>query len=243
MKIEELEQIGLTKNEAIVYLALLGLGLASITSLIEKTKIHKQIIYDNIDRLEKKGLVSYVVKANRRYFNAVSPEKLLDLLKEEREEIDNKEEITKRLLPYLKILKSNSGEKQLATIYQDKKGIKSILEMTLNYKEILAYGAEGKFEDLFGPYWENYVNRIKKFKINLKTIYNEKLKSKRKKLGFLDIKYIPQEFESPATTIIFGDKVAIILWDVIPFAVLIESERIAKSYESYFNLLWKLAKP
>lgn len=243
MKIEDLEKIGLTKNEAKVYFALLELGLTSITALVKKTNLHKQIIYDNLERLQEKGLVSYVIKANRRYFNAVSPEKLMDFFEEQKQEINKKEKIAKEILPELITLKEKAKEKQLASIYQGKKGIKSILESILKQKgEVLVYGAEGRFKETFGHYWTNYNKRREKLKIKGKIIYNEKLKGKREKLKLVQIKYIPKEFESPATTWIFGDKVAIILWEEVPFAVLIESKEITKAYRSYFSLLWKLAR-
>lgn len=243
MKTEDLEKLGLTKNETKVYLALLELGLVSITDLIKRTKLHKQIIYDNLERLIAKGLVSYVIKANRRHFNAASPEKLIDFFEEQKQEISKKESIVKKLLPELIALKEKVKEKQLASVYHGKKGIKSILESVLKQKnEILVYGAEGRFKETFGPYWTNFNKRREKLKIKGRIIYNEKLKGKREKLRFVNIKYIPREFESPATTWIFNDKVSIILWERIPFAVLIESKEITKGYRNYFNLLWSISK-
>ena len=160
MRSEDLEKIGLTKNEAKVYYALIELGLTSISELIKRTKLHKQIVYDNTERLIEKGLVSFVIKAKRRYFNAVSPEKLIDFFEEQKNEINQKEEMIQTMLPSLLALKDKAKEKQLATIYQGKKGIKSILEQILKQKnEVLIYGAEGKFKEIFGPYWENYEKR------------------------------------------------------------------------------------
>ncbi|MEM2919050.1 MAG: helix-turn-helix domain-containing protein [Candidatus Altiarchaeota archaeon] len=243
MENEDLEKIGLTRNESKIYLALLELGLASITDLIKKTKLHKQIIYDNLERLMEKGFVSYVIQANRRYFNAASPEKFIDFLEEQKNELNKKEEIAKKLLPELIALKEKEKEKQLASIYHGKKGIKSILESVLKQKgELLIYGAEGKFKEMFGSYWEQWNKKREKLRIKVKIIYNEKLKGKREKLKYVDIKYISKEFESPATTWIFDDKAAIILWDRIPFAILIESRGINKSYKNYFNMLWSVSR-
>lgn len=243
MKEEDLERLGLTRNEAKVYFVLLEIGLTSITGLIKKTKLHKQIIYDNLERLQEKGLVSYVIKANRRHFSAVSPEKLMDMLEEQKNEINKKEDIAKKLIPELTNLKSRAKEEQLASIFQGKKGIKSILESVLKQKgEILVYGAEGRFKDVFGPFWTNFNKRREKLKRSGRIIYNEKLKGERKRLRFVSIKYISKEFESPATTWIFENKVAIILWERVPFAVLIEGREITKAYKNYFEILWKIAK-
>ena len=65
-----LEELGLTKNESKVYLALLELGSTAAGPLIKKIGMHRAAVYDIIDLLTGKGLVSYVIKANRKYFEA-----------------------------------------------------------------------------------------------------------------------------------------------------------------------------
>jgi hypothetical protein len=42
--------------------------------------------------------------------------------------------------------------------------------------------------------------------------------------------------------IIFGNKVAQILWAKQPFAFVIESEEIRESYMGYFDYFWKISK-
>jgi len=243
MEPKNLLSLGFTENEAKVYLALLETGLSTITKLISRTNLHKQIIYDNIQRLTAKGLVSYVIQSNRKYFNAVSPEKIKDILEEQKKELETKETLLEKVLPQLLAKREEVEEKQLATIYHGKKGLKSILEEILKQKEeVLSFGAEGKFKQIFGPYWENYNRRREKLKVKFKVIWNEKLKGKREQILYLDAKYLPKEFDNPASTIIYGDKTAIILWEEIPFAILIESAKITASYRNTFNLLWKTAK-
>lgn len=244
MESPDLLQLGFTENEAKVYLALLETGLSTITKLISKTNLHKQIIYDNLQRLTAKGLVSYVIQSNRKYFNAVSPEKIRDILEEQKKELESRENLLQEILPQLLARKEESRSKQsLATIYYGKKGLKSILEEILKQKEeVLSYGAEGKFKQLFGPYWDNYNRRREKLTIRFKVIWNEKLRGKRENIAYLDAKYIPKEFDNPASTLIYGDKTAIILWEDVPFAVLIESQKITASYKNTFNLLWNIAK-
>ena len=47
MKAEDFIELGFNKNEAKVYLALIKFGKADARLLIEETKFHKNIIYDN----------------------------------------------------------------------------------------------------------------------------------------------------------------------------------------------------
>jgi len=65
---------------------------------------------------------------------------------------------------------------------------------------------------------------------------------REKELKLFEAKYIPDEFSTPATTIIYGDKVIIIVWGDQPIATQIRSEKVAKSYLTNFNLLWKMGE-
>lgn len=243
MQPKQLTELGFSENETKVYLALLEMGISTITTIISRTHLHKQIVYDNLNRLIDKGLISYVIQSNRKHFSAASPERIKDVLDEQKREIEDKEELLKKILPELLIKKELAKEKQVATIYQDKKGIKSILENILEQKEeVLAFGAEGRFKKVFGPYWINYNKRREKIKQKWRIVWSEKLKNKREEIKFVKVKYISKKFENPASTIIFGDNTAIIIWEDIPFAILIESSKITESYKSTFTLLWKLAK-
>ena len=56
-----LEDLGLSKREAKAYLALLELGSTTVGEIIKKTDIPSSKIYEVLDRLMKKGLVSYVI--------------------------------------------------------------------------------------------------------------------------------------------------------------------------------------
>lgn len=93
MQSSDLFKLGFTENEAKVYPALLDSGPSTITKIISQTHLHKQIIYDNLQRLTVKGLVSYVIQSNRKYFKAVSPEKIKDLLEEQKKDLEQKEKL------------------------------------------------------------------------------------------------------------------------------------------------------
>src|SRR3989338_9820948 len=92
-----LEELGLTKTESKVYLCLLRKGSIPIGSITKDTGIHRRTIYDIIERLIEKGLVNYILNNDIKYFEAIDPERLLDILKE-------KEEKIKSILGELKIL-------------------------------------------------------------------------------------------------------------------------------------------
>ena len=120
MQTERLQKIGLNPNEIKIYLTLLRLGEAKAGEISKESQINRTTTYDSIERLIEKGLVSYSIEANRKIFKPVSPERLLDDLKE-------KQKIVEKSLPELNELFNKSKEKEESDIYKGKKGIRSIL--------------------------------------------------------------------------------------------------------------------
>ncbi|MBS3097523.1 hypothetical protein J4209_01865 [Candidatus Woesearchaeota archaeon] len=76
MKEEALRKFGLSDREIKVYLALLELGEALASKIAEKTNTPRTLSYDILENLLKKGLVSYVIKSNKKYFSAFDPNNL-----------------------------------------------------------------------------------------------------------------------------------------------------------------------
>jgi sugar-specific transcriptional regulator TrmB len=241
-----LKEFGLTDNEIKLYLKLLELGSATSGELMKELRFYSKTIYELLDKLIDKGLVSFVIKANTKYFEAENPEKFLDIISEEEKELKTKEENIKKIIPELVLKRKLSKEPQEATIYKGKRGMKSVFEDMLKQKgEILVFGGGGKFKAALGPYSELWHKKRKKAGIKLRLLWNKKLRNKKKDLEeykLLQVKFLPEEFENPAPAIIYKDKVAITVWSEQPIATLIRSKDVAKSHRSYFNTLWKQAK-
>lgn len=236
MDTEQLQKIGLNLNEAKIYLALLELGQAQAGEVSKKTQINRTTIYDSLERLMQNGLVIFVISANKKIFQPVSPKKLL-------EQAIEKENTIKEILPELNNLFSQSKEKEETNIYKGKKGIKSILDDILEYKEYIAFGSSGRFLEIMKHDFVIFQKRKKDLKIKSRIILAESAKkSETVKLAFAQFKYIPNEFSAPTTTFVFNDKIAIIVWSQTPVATLIKSKEVAGSYKNYFELLWKQAK-
>lgn len=83
-KEKTLNEFGLPKNEVKVYIALLKLGLTSAGQITKVSGVHRRNVYDALERLINKGLVSYVTKEKIKYFEAVNPYFLLNLLEKEK---------------------------------------------------------------------------------------------------------------------------------------------------------------
>jgi len=247
---EILEKAGLSKNEAVVYLSLFELGLTSSKAIIEKTDLHRQLVYDALNLLIKKGLVSFVVQSNRKHFKASDPKEFLDYFDKQKEDIEELKQEFQKNLSKLFEKRRKSLEEQEATIYYGNKGINSLLNDMLNQKmAIRTLGASDIEAESFKYHLEFNLPKFHKIreknKIDYKILLSEDMKTRAKELNTLKYtraKTLPKEFTSNSSTNIYGDKVSIILWGSNPFGVLIKSNEIAESQRKHFEILWKLAK-
>lgn len=247
--LETLQKLGLSKNESKVYLVLLELGLSSTKPIIERTNLHRQIVYDTLSSLIEKGLVSYVIQANRKYFKASNPKQFLGYFNQKQREIKIQKKEFQKILPKLQSKKSQK-EEQEATIYKGNKGIKSMLDDMINERsKIFTIGASEIKAKAFQYHLKFHLPKFHKIrikrKIPLKILLSEDLKNRSKELNKLSstkAKILPEEFTSNSSTNIYKDKVSIIMWGSQPFGVLIKSKEINHAQKKHFNLLWKIAK-
>ena len=230
-----MQDLGLTKNESTVYLALLDLGPSMAGQIARRTGLHRRTVYDTTEMLIKKGLIGYIVKNNRRLFEASSPQRFLDIVKEKEARIES-------FLPEMMSEFAKTKEKQETNFYKGKNGLKSVMEDQIETgKEILIIGASPVAYDILKFYFKWFDKRRKENKIKTKIIFNKL--EKKPKIPLSDIRYLPQKYSSPLAVNIYGDKVALILWSKEnPLAIVIRNEEIADGYRTYFELMWKVAK-
>src|SRR3989344_3663074 len=132
---QELKEFGLTDNEVKVYLACLKLGTALVQGIAKKANTYRTYTYEILKSLIEKGLVSYVIKNGKQYFEVAEPEKLLNILKEKETKIN-------KILPDLKNIYKTSIEKPKVELYEGKEGLKTILDDIIRTKgEVLVYGS------------------------------------------------------------------------------------------------------
>src|SRR4030042_4275062 len=79
---EQLTKAGLTRNEAKVYLELLKSEELTANELSKKISTDRTLTYTLLNNLIEKGLVSYIIKQNKKFFKGKKPENLLNPLKE-----------------------------------------------------------------------------------------------------------------------------------------------------------------
>ena len=179
MSIEStLEEIGLTKNEIKIYVALLDLGLTTSGAIIKQTGVHTSKVYDGLERLMEKGLVTYIVKANRKNFKAVNPKRLLDFLEDKRKRIVFQEKEVREILPELKLKQQLVGDTTDAEVFKSWKGMDAVYRMLrerLGRGEVnLVFGAsKGEDEVQVKRFFNRHLQLLAEKGIKQRIIYNE----------------------------------------------------------------------
>jgi len=241
----QLQEIGLTKREQKVYLALLELGITTTGPLIKKSQIPNSKIYETLQLLQQKGLVSYIIKGKTKHFQASNPKQILTLYKE-------KERKLEQLIKNLQQKQLKPKQLHSVELFEDYKAIRNMLiSLIENSKKENWYGfSTGNYKNKkiaeFYEWWgakkasynlKDHLLISLKNKTNFETIHKDTLKHMKKTLKFSKISF-------PGDTAIFQDKVIIFnLSEESQTAILITSKDLSEQYKNFFRDLWKIAKP
>lgn len=245
MDFEDLMKLGFNRNEAIVYLALVRFGKADANQLIKETKFHKNIVYDNLEKLIDKGLATFIVEESRKVFSLAPPDALVQYFDEQDKKLNEKKQLAMRLSKEIEKTAKNAAAEQQATVYRGVPAIKSFYAETLQLGDYVAFGAPKQSVQIMGEhFWKNYVQKRIENKINAKIIFNPSLKNFGNdiKNKHTKIRYFKHDFEPMTETHIQKDKIAIIVWSETPVLFLLQDKLVADSYKAFFEKMWKDAK-
>ena len=234
MNIAALKELGLSEGEVRVYSAILEIGISTINKIHEKTGIERRNIYDIINKLIEKGLISYTTEKGKRTYQCANPNRLLEEISKKEEKL---QELKKQIPDITKVYESSKPE-ITAEIFRGKEGIKAIFEDMLGYKEIYWIGGRFYIVKELPHYWPNYNKR--RIKAGVKwhnLVLRDAPKPPTDKL--ISFKVLPKDFSgSPAIIFAYGNKVGNILWSKEFFAFVMESKEIAENYKRYHKYLW-----
>jgi sugar-specific transcriptional regulator TrmB len=231
---QQLREAGLTENEAIIYETLLRLGPSPAGNIAKKSGLHRRVVYDTLNMLVQKGLVSHIIQNSKRIFQAAPPGTILELLKEKQSRVEE-------IIPEMESLFALTKEKEETNFFKGRDGLKTVMEDQLSTgKEILIIGGSPDAYDILQFYFKWFDKRRIQNKQKVKIIFNKT--DKKLDIPLSEIRFLPQKYSSPLAINIYGEKVALILWSKEnPFAVVIKNKDLSDGYKKYFELMWKSA--
>ncbi len=249
METKFLENLGLTKGECKVYIALLELGPSTTGQIIKVAGVSRSKVYEMLEKLIKNGLVSYTIRENTKYYDTTNPKLLNELLKKKESYLARQRNILNHTISMLEKKRGSRRPQQTAVVYEGKEGIrtiyKSILEILKPGDEYYAFQVDPeKFKDDFVDFIRNYHRHRAKKKIKVRLLCLEETRQNITK-AMKGIPYTELRFTSrplPTSAVIFGDRIATFVWGDDSIGVVMISRIIAARYKKFFLYLWNTAK-
>lgn len=236
MNMYVLKEIGLTDIEIKIYLMLLKEGSSLASDISKKTGIHRRTIYDSIERLIEKGLISYIKTNNRKYFEAVNPSRLSEILKEKEDNIN-------KIIPELEGLRLIAKEKKETLFFRGKQSLKSLFDDQIRVgKEILILGDAINVNEILKYYFPRFDKERVRKKISIRMIFDESAKNNKelKKIPLAKLKFIKKEHISGMSVYVYDNNTAIVSWSENPSAILIKEKAISDGFKGYFEFIWNV---
>ena len=234
-----LKNLGLTEQEARIYLAALELGAASIQKVAARANIKRPTAYTIAKELMSKGFMGSFVDRGGLKLTAETPDKLLVIAKRRQEDLAG-------ILPRLQALRATKTDKPQITYYEGKEAYFVIAEDTLKFKNITAYmtgSLAGIHKVITEKYdLEYYIPKRVENNIAVKGIFSAEKVTKKyhtlDKAHLREIKFIPDQFAYPTFQIIYGDRVAFFASQEEMFGFIIKSKDYAEMEKKKFEFMW-----
>jgi predicted DNA-binding transcriptional regulator len=252
MNIRDLTKIGLTEGEIRVYDALLELGETTRTELAKKSGISPSKIYDVINRLLEKGVVSAVKKQGVLHFSAASPERLRDFLDKKEQEMRGERDIVDTLLPSLLARYGEIKEKTDVEVFYGWEGMKtvysdiakSLKEGDQNYVFGASLGLDPKQADIF---FSKYYQEVEKRGYAINIIFNENVRGNTDRTGYFlshgqhAVRFLYQDTFTEFN--FYKDTVLFVMLLKKPIVIRVRSREAADSFRKFYETMWRQAKP
>ncbi len=238
---EVLENIGLTRSESKVYLALLRTGGATISDIIRESDMHSSVAYNSLQKLQNKGFVSYNLQGKRKRFFATDPSTIKEILNERYKDFENS-------ISMFSDISNSFGPAQKLRIFEGNNGIRMLFRDVLaslkKGDEHLVLGVSSTDSGL-GDAIRDWDEKRIKSGINKRVLLSEKNKEWidfYKKRPFTKIKILPTIYNSGMTINIYGEKSALVIWGRHPITIILDNKEINRNFKIYFELLWRVSK-
>lgn len=244
MDLNLLLQFGLNKNDIKVYEALVSLGQTKSGALMVQAKVGSSRLYASLDVLIAKGLVSYEVRNNVRYYK---PEKIDSLIEQSKESTKALEVLAEKI----RSMTPATIERNETNVFEGYHGFRrAFLEHVerMSTKEelrIIGFGASSPEKRALSKFLDevNMMAAQKRCKIHI--LFDEEF---RKKPGIAnigkgaDIHFLSSSYFGPTAYNISKTEVLLSVWGKDPLVVRIRNPILVASFATHFDFLMSLAK-
>ncbi|MEK7563552.1 MAG: helix-turn-helix domain-containing protein [Patescibacteria group bacterium] len=244
--ISELLKLGLTDEEARIYVACLEINGGPVSVIARKANVHRVSAYHTLENLLSKKLLSEYNRNGVKCFAPEAPEKLEQLALE-------RVHLAKMLLPQLKSLTSAKGFRPRIRFYEGMDGVERVFTESLAAKgaqaEILGYTNLKQIAERIPGFFTQYTHRRMKSGIKVRYLSPNTVESVHAIDPFLPEKYDANlieillvnkdQFPFDNEILLFGNQVGIVSLNPDEFlGIIVESATLARTMKAIFDLAW-----
>ncbi|MEI7750305.1 MAG: helix-turn-helix domain-containing protein [Candidatus Moraniibacteriota bacterium] len=239
--LSQLEELNLSPNEAKVYLALIETGLTSAGEIIKKTRFHRSVVYETLDKLMERKLITTLTKQHIAHFQALEPDRLL-------QNIHRQEAIAKDLIDDLKKLAKT--EQSEITVYE---GVESYRRFWLESMERMPKCSTNSIAGSIGSPWydimgpkaiDEYFRIARKRDIRWKMLVFDVDDYEQQKFGMNSdnrwgCRLIKRPVAKEGNFNIFGTESVILHSATEPLIIEVKNQSLVKIFQNLFDILWE----
>ncbi|MBD3281486.1 hypothetical protein GF391_01945 [Candidatus Uhrbacteria bacterium] len=235
-----LKSLGLLESEVKTYLAALELGPSTVLEINKKIGLSRQAIYTAIESLIELGLMSSVEKGKKTLYTAESPERLRSFAEAKLKKMEATVREIKDISKDLSLIQQ--GDKPIVKMFEGPEGFIALREDIIKSrpKTIEEIANDDAISELSMD--ENMQQELKRklehmnAKSRVLVLSKDKVVSDR---PGKTIKQIPNnQVDFTGDVLIYGNKVALSGLKGKMIGVIIESQEIAQTLRSLFELAW-----
>ena len=242
-----LSSYGFNRNDIKVYEALLKLGRSKTGPIIKESLISSSRVYESLRILVSRGLVSYQVKNNIKYYQAESPDQLIEEAGKHIKEL-------KTFAESIEVLPIPLPSRNEANVYEGRHGLRMAYTQHVQNMEpkeivsIIAFVGEeyGNSPEL-RAFFSDTVDRVmidKKCRGRMITnkLIHTLIKKERPDSSIYDIRYLSSRYMLPYTLNISKKEVMMSVWSDVPVVFSIKNPVVVRAFQKNFDSLWKSTK-
>jgi sugar-specific transcriptional regulator TrmB len=255
---KNLQELGLSENEANIYAVLLSNSPSGATFIASKLGLSRSSVYTVLDCLISKGLVGTTFKNEVKQFIAEGHSALEQILKKEKEQLSKKMNLLESMRESMEIVSRSDLNVPKVIFFEGQEGLKKVyMSMMRNAQDgetmfILRdeFVWDKNWSFVFSEDWHQRVRRLK-IKKNLKTdllINDSELERKNSSLykerKALKVRYLPKKNSVKQFAFyIVGDMASIMSMENNNLlGIQITNKHLTENFKKMFEGLWRNAK-
>ncbi|HLD01844.1 MAG TPA: helix-turn-helix domain-containing protein [Patescibacteria group bacterium] len=237
---EKLKILGLTPNEARVYIALCKYEQAVVHTIAREAGVNRTTAYGVLHKLLHKGVVAEKTLNNVKYFIAVDIDMLFERVSREYEDL-------RESVPGIRGLQRFYTDRPKIHFFHGLEAVKSLYDDTLTAdKEILGYvNATYGLKAFYDFQFNDYIPKRVKKNILYRGLYVKDDQAdgliQQSKTMLREVRFLPQEkFFINHEINMYNDKIMYIFFKKkLIYGALIQDKDLVRTERSIFEILWE----